>query len=162
MLHSNGPTTAASGADDAAVAFADDHGAERGRPAGSKSGQLLTARGFSGVGVPQAVVASPGCWTLMNIVVWSGVVMTPVISQPRGPTRNRRRASLYRMAHGPRTGTLLTTGGQCYRSGVAADTTQMNSGRACRDVAPAPAALISGRPGWGRADGQREHWLAVG
>jgi CheY-like chemotaxis protein len=64
--------------------------AERGRPSGSKSGQLLTARGFSGVGVPQAVVVSPGCWTLMNIVLWSGVVMTPVISQPRGPTRKRR------------------------------------------------------------------------
>src|SRR5688500_4991344 len=58
--------------------------AERGRPAGSKSGQLLTARGLSGVGLPHAVVVSPGCWTLTNMVRWSGVVMTPVISHPRG------------------------------------------------------------------------------
>ena len=38
----------------------------------------------------QNVVDSPGCWTFTNIVVWSGVAITPVISQPRGPVRNRR------------------------------------------------------------------------
>src|SRR5690606_40478534 len=64
--------------------------ADRGRPSGSKSGQLLTARGSSGVGVPHAVVASPGCCTLTNMLRWSGVIVTPVISHPHGPTRKRR------------------------------------------------------------------------
>jgi hypothetical protein len=64
--------------------------ADRGRVSPGSWGQLLTAVGLAGDGAgPQWVVDSPGCWTLTNIEVWSGVVMTPVISHPRGPTRNR-------------------------------------------------------------------------
>lgn len=67
--------------------------AERGRPLGSWSGQLLTVRGFSGLVSPfrafQNVVDSPGCCTLTNNVFWSSVMTKPVISQPRGPVRNR-------------------------------------------------------------------------
>ena len=57
-------------------------------------GQLLTVDGFDVLGAPnwlfQYVVDSPGCWMLMNIVRWSGVIVTPVISQPRGPVMKRR------------------------------------------------------------------------
>lgn len=61
--------------------------------AASPKGQLLTADGNCTLGAPlrlfQNVVDSPGCWMFTNIVRRSGVMVTPVISQPRGPVRNR-------------------------------------------------------------------------
>lgn len=51
--------------------------AERGVVSPSRCGHWL--------GLP-----SPGCWMLTNIVRWSGVVTTPVTSQPGTPVRNRR------------------------------------------------------------------------
>jgi hypothetical protein len=65
--------------------------AERGRPPAFPLGQELTAIGFFGSlrgGCSKG--SSPGCWMLMKRVRWSGVSITPVISQPRGPTKNRR------------------------------------------------------------------------
>jgi hypothetical protein len=60
--------------------------AERGRP--EPSGHALTAVGF--FGSPRSLDVSPGCWMLTNMVRLSGVVTTPVTSQPLGPVRKRR------------------------------------------------------------------------
>jgi hypothetical protein len=40
-----------------------------------------------------SVPFSPGCWTLKNRVLPSGVTAMPVISQSFGPTRKRRTVS---------------------------------------------------------------------
>lgn len=57
------------------------------------NGKLLTAVGLVTDGAPNRpfhkLVDSPGCCTSTNIVRPSGVVITPVISQPRGPVRKR-------------------------------------------------------------------------
>jgi hypothetical protein len=58
--------------------------AERGRPAPTPSGKVEIAVGRSGSARSEG--DSPGCWMAMNIVVASGVIVMPVISQPRGPT----------------------------------------------------------------------------
>lgn len=60
--------------------------AERGRPA--PSGQRESFIGSAGS--LRSLGDSPGCWMLTNIVRRSGVMTTPVTSQPAGPSRKRR------------------------------------------------------------------------
>ena len=60
--------------------------AARGRPL--PSGQALTAVGL--LGSLRSLAVSPGCWMFTNIVFPSGVVTTPVSSQPFGPVKKRR------------------------------------------------------------------------
>jgi hypothetical protein len=62
--------------------------AERGRPPAGPSGHAPTARGAAGL--LRSLAVSPGCWTLTNMLVPSGVVTTPVISEALGPVRKRR------------------------------------------------------------------------
>ena len=62
--------------------------ADRGLVNLSLSGQLETALGLAGS--ERSEGDSPGCWTLINIVFKSGVISTPVISQPFGPIKKRR------------------------------------------------------------------------
>ena len=60
--------------------------AARGRPL--PSGQALTAVGL--LGSLRSLAVSPGCWMFTNMLFPSGVVTTPVISQPFGPVKKRR------------------------------------------------------------------------
>ena len=83
-------TTKGSGADHPAVVAADHEGRRPGPAVGVEVRPVADRPGFAGVGVPQKAVASPGCWMLTKRVRWSGVMSIPVISAPRGPTRNRR------------------------------------------------------------------------
>src|SRR5262245_25519484 len=63
----------------------------RGRPPFAPSGQELIALGFFGSLRPGCSMGgSPGCWIFTNIVFPSGVHVSPVISQPMGPVKNRR------------------------------------------------------------------------